>query len=105
MTALEIQWQYFDLRPEVRRVARARVGGEEVGAEVLRRWEAVLTALETDPMSLAEPARLGGQVRLLEAYRERHGLDWDDAQLAALDLQYHDLRPEQSLFARLGLER
>ena len=79
--------------------------GEEVGAEVLRRWEAVLTGLETDPMSLADQLDWVAKYRLLDGYRERHGLDWDDARLAAMDLQYHDLRPEKSLFARLGLER
>ena len=31
--------------------------------------------------------------------------DWDDSRLAAVDLQYHDLRPERSLFARLDTER
>ena len=45
------------------------------------------------------------KLQLIEAYRERHGLDWDDQRLAALDLQYHDLRPERSLFARLDTER
>ena len=43
--------------------------------------------------------------RLLDGYRERHDLRWDDARLAAMDLQYHDLRPEKSLAARVGLER
>ena len=43
--------------------------------------------------------------RLIDGYRERHGLDWDDARLAAMDLQYHDLRPDKSLFARVGVER
>ena len=43
--------------------------------------------------------------RLIDGYRERHGLEWGDARLAALDLQYHDLRPDQSLAARVGLER
>jgi proteasome accessory factor A len=43
--------------------------------------------------------------RLIDGYRERHDLRWDDARLAAMDLQYHDLRPEKSLAARVGLER
>ena len=43
--------------------------------------------------------------QLVEAYRDRHGCAWDDGRLAALDLQYHDLRPERSLYARMGLER
>ena len=37
--------------------------------------------------------------------QDRHGCGWDDDRLAALDLQYHDLRPERSLYARLGMER
>jgi Pup amidohydrolase len=72
---------------------------------VLRRWEAVLTGLEADPMSLAGQLDWVAKHRVIDGYRERHGLAWDDARLAAMDLQYHDLRPEKSLFARLGMER
>ena len=43
--------------------------------------------------------------RLINGYRERHDLAWDDARLAAMDIQYHDIRPEKSLFTRCGLER
>ena len=81
------------------------VVGEDVGAEVLRRWEEVLTGLETDPMSLAGRLDWVAKYRLLNAYRERDGMDWNDARLAAMDLQYHDLRPEKSLFTRLDMER
>ena len=35
--------------------------------------------------------------RLVDGYRERHGLAPGDARLKALDLQYHDLRAERSL--------
>jgi len=105
-TALEIQWEYFD---RARKYADAfgldAVGGEEVGGEVLRRWEAVLHGLETDPGSLAGQLDWVAKHRLLDGYRERHGLGWDDARLAAMDLQYHDLRAGKSLAARVGLER
>jgi proteasome accessory factor A len=37
----------------------------------------------------------------LEAYRARDGLAWDDPKLALLDLQYHDVRPDRSLYERL----
>ena len=43
--------------------------------------------------------------RLLTAYADRHGLSPTDARLRAMDLQYHDLRPERCLSDRLGLER
>jgi hypothetical protein len=72
---------------------------------VLRRWEAVLAALETDPATLSTQLDWVAKLRLLDGYRERHGIGWDDARLAAMDLQYHDLRPEKSLAARVGLER
>jgi proteasome accessory factor A len=43
--------------------------------------------------------------RVIDGYRSRHDLRWDDARLAAMDLQYHDLRPSKSLSSRVGLER
>ena len=42
---------------------------------------------------------------MIDAYRERDGLAWDNPKLAQLDLVYHDLRPTKSLAAKLGLER
>ena len=79
--------------------------GEEVGADVLARWGAVLAALESDFMSLADQLDWVAKYRLFDAYRERNGLAWNDARLRAMDLQYHDLRPEKSLFARVGMQR
>jgi proteasome accessory factor A len=105
MTALELQWQYLD---DAKKWAESRglaAVGEEVGADVLLRWEATLEALETDPASLATTVDWVAKQHLLTAYAERHGLDWDSPRLAAMDLQYSDLRPERSLAARLGLER
>jgi proteasome accessory factor PafA2 len=106
ITALEAQWELYD---RARKFAQEHgldcIGGDEVGNEVLRRWEEVLTGLETDPSTLAAQVDWIAKHRLLDGYRERHGLRWDDARLAAMDLQYHDLRPERSLSARVGLER
>ena len=72
---------------------------------VLDRWERVLHGLETDPDSLAGELDWVAKRRIVEGYRDRHGLDWDDQRLAAVDLQYHDIRPAKSLFARLDMER
>ena len=79
--------------------------GEEVGHQVLDRWESVLSGLETDPMNLADQLDWVAKYRLFDGYRERHGLEWSDARLAAMDLQYHDLRPTSSLARRVGLVR
>ncbi len=105
VTALEVQWELFERAGKYAEEVGLECVGETVGAEVLRRWESTLTALEADPASLAGQVDWIAKHRLIDGYRERHGLDWGDARLAALDLQYHDLRPEKSLAARVGLER
>ena len=75
-------------------------------ARCSRRWEAVLTGLETDPIVAGRPGRLGRQAPAAStATASATASRWDDARLAAMDLQYHDLRPEKSLAARVGLER
>jgi proteasome accessory factor A len=105
MTALEVQWEELD---RARKWAESRgldAVGEEVGRDVLARWESVLSALELDPMSLSHQLDWVAKHQLVDAYRERHGLAWGDARLAALDLQYHDVRGGKSLFARLNTER
>lgn len=93
-TALAIQWELF---AAARKYADDQglecLGPAEVGEEVLRRWESVLHGLETDPWSLARQLDWVAKLQLLEAYRDRHGCPWDDPRLAAVDLQYHDLRP------------
>jgi proteasome accessory factor PafA2 len=106
MTALEIQWELFDL---ARKYADDRglacIGPEAVGKDVLARWEQVLQGLESDPMSLSTELDWVAKYQIINGYRERHGLTWTDARLANMDLQYHDLRPAKSLFARLPMTR
>src|SRR5438270_370917 len=104
-TALELQWHYLDLAKKYAESRGLESVGEEVGAEVLRRWEAVLHGLETDRSGLAKQLDWVAKYQLLSAYKERDGLEWGDAKLRAMDLQYHDIRPARSLAARVGLER
>lgn len=105
MTALEMQWEHLDL---ARKYGEERgldaVGGPEIGGDILSRWEQVLTGLESDPMSLAGQLDWVAKYRVIDGYRQRHDLSWDDPKLAAMDLQYHDVRPARSLHARLGME-
>ncbi len=105
ITALGIQWELFDLARKYAEDRGLEAVGEEVGWDVLRRWEGVLGGLETDPLSLADQLDWVAKYRLIEGYRERHGLSWTDSRLAAMDLQYHDVRTEKSLFSRLPMQR
>ena len=56
-------------------------------------------------MTLANRLDWVAKYRMVNGYRERHGLGWRDPKLLAMDLQYHDVRPERSLYARAGMER
>ncbi len=104
MTALEVQWS---LLAKARRYALSfglSAVGEEVGAEVLALWEAILTGLERDPDSVAHQVDWVAKRRIVDAYAERHGAAPGDARLKALDLQYHDLRSDRCLATRVGLD-
>ena len=90
--------------PQVRRGARPRHGRRRRRAG----W-CSSTGRRCSPGSSPTRCRVADRVdwvakyRLLDAYRERHDLAWSDARLAALALQYHDLRPAKSLARRVGL--
>jgi proteasome accessory factor A len=97
VSALELQWEYLDH-------AKKWVKENEdvaMNTEILDRWEATLGALEDDPMKLHRELDWVAKYRVLEGYRERDGLEWDDPKLALIDLQYHDVRQDKGLYNRL----
>src|SRR5436190_2611442 len=105
MTALEMQWELLDLAKKYAEDRGLDAVDDEVGRDVLERWESTLSSLEVDPMSLVRQLDWVAKYQLIDAYRDRHSLEWDDPKLAAMDLQYHDVRPAKSLFARLDTEK
>lgn len=70
---------------------------------ILNEWDTVLTALETDPMTLADRLDWVAKYRLLNEFREAEGMNWGDPYLQSLDLAYHDIDPEAGLYN--GLEQ
>jgi proteasome accessory factor PafA2 len=107
MTAIELQWELFGLARKYAEDRGLECLGEdpEVSKMLLDRWERVLQGLETDPESLSNQLDWVAKRRMVEAYKDRHQLAWNDPKVAAVDLQYHDIRPAKSLFARLDMER
>jgi Pup amidohydrolase len=100
--AIDLQWEFLRLaRKYADETGMECVGGDEMARLVLDRWESVLAGLERDPASLDGQLDWVTKHNLLRAYVERDGLDWDDPKLSLLDLQYHDVRPEKSLYERL----
>lgn len=104
--AIEVQWE---LLTAAHRWAESHgfdaVGGADVGRSILELWATVLDGLETEPDTVAAHVDWVAKRRILDGFRERHDLETGDARLAAVALQYHDLRPERSLAARAGLHR
>ncbi|MGA9746242.1 MAG: depupylase/deamidase Dop [Nocardioides sp.] len=100
LTAVQLQMEYLDL---ARKYVEDRLGADvdDQTADVLARWESVLTRLETDPMSCARELDWVAKLQLLQQYRDRDGLEWDDAKLHLIDLQYADIRPDKGLYHRL----
>lgn len=103
-TAVDVQWELLEQAQKFTLQRGTELTGGPVADLVLLRWEDVLTSLESDPSELVGVVDWVTKKHLLDGLAERHGLGPGDARLAALDLQYHDLRPERSLFARVGAE-
>ncbi|MEP7112367.1 MAG: depupylase/deamidase Dop [Ilumatobacteraceae bacterium] len=103
-TALEVQWGMLERARKYERSHGLSVVGEAVGTDVLARWEAVLLGLESDHSTVSDVVDWVAKQRLVEGYADRHSLKVTDARLKALDLQYHDLRPDKCLANRVGLQ-
>lgn len=103
-TAIEIQWGLLERARKYEQSHGLEAVGAEVGADVLERWEQVLAGLESDPDSLAHQIDWVAKRRLVNGYAERHGIEPGAAKLKAIDLQYHDMRPERCLALRAGLD-
>ncbi|OAX55300.1 hypothetical protein A5N15_10630 [Rothia kristinae] len=97
LTGLEIQRIYAEA---------ARERAEALGAlqprdeEIFRIWFEVLDGLARDPLSQADRLDWVAKYALIRGYAQR-GIDVGHPKVQALDLQYADLRPERSLYAKL----
>ncbi|WP_346958334.1 depupylase/deamidase Dop [uncultured Arthrobacter sp.] len=103
VTALDLQWMYFEAAAKLAQdtgVADA-VDGDGHTHAVLERWSATLTELDSDRAAAASTVEWLAKLSLLEGYRQRDGLDWSDARLGLVDLQWADIRPEKGLYHRL----
>ena len=98
LTAIALQWEYLD---HAKKYVKENDASAE-NADLLQRWESVLSGLEDDPLSLHRELDWVAKYRLLQSYRERDGLDWTDSKLHLIDLQYHDVRRDKGLYYKLA---
>ncbi len=103
MTALQIQRVYAETIATA--LDAAAVDGDPTDAmtaDVVRRWLDLLTRLADDPTGCAREVEWVAKLRVLEGMRRRDQIGWDHHRLAALDLQWSDLRPERSVYRKLA---
>jgi proteasome accessory factor PafA2 len=94
LDAIEIQSAYLDM-------AHAYAAAHALSAEeqdVLKRWERTLRLLREEPMQLCRELDWVIKKWLLERQIARHGLAWSSPRLRQLDIQYHRVTPDKSLF-------
>ena len=98
MTAIEIQRIY-------QQAAQAYLDRYDINdaqsRDIVAAWAEVLDLLEHDPAQLADRLDWVAKYQLLNGMRKRHGLEWDNAKLAMLDLQWADLRQDKGLYYTL----
>jgi len=94
LRALDMQREFLDRA--IRFSDHHEMSVEEKMA--LEMWEHCLTGIEKDPLTLRRECDWVAKYLLIEEYRERHGLSLADPRLALMDLQYHEIRKETSLF-------
>ncbi len=94
LSALDIQWEYFD---RAMRYSRSPGFPTQVQRAV-DLWEHLLTGLEKDPMSLDREVDWVMKQKLIDRYTASRGVPMSDPRVSMLDLSYHDVNRERGLF-------
>lgn len=96
VSAVELQQEFLNL---ARKFFSEREEPDPVTLDILRKWQFVLDKLLQDPDSLDRYIDWVIKKRFLASYTEKHGLSWKDKnQLKMLDISYHDINPERSIY-------
>ncbi len=97
VSALDIQREYLD---RALRYADSK-GFGPMEAKALEMWEHCITQIEKDPLELDREVDWVIKHRLMEAYRAKNDLALGHPTIALMDLQYHDVNRERSLFYKM----
>ncbi|MGZ5004595.1 MAG: depupylase/deamidase Dop [Chthoniobacterales bacterium] len=95
ISAIEVQRLYL------RAAQRAGLTSSTEGEWLLREWENVLNDLERDVTLTRDRIDWVAKKLLLAAFQESERISWSDPWLQALDLEYHNIAPEQGLYYEL----
>ena len=93
-TAVEIQKEYLEMALDYYKNREM----DETAAQIIKRWGEILLKLEEEPMALFREVDWITKKYLITTYMERRGVSWDDHRISMIDLQYHNIRRDNSLF-------
>ena len=96
-SAIEIQTEY--LTRALRYAQTHDFSPQE--KQALTMWEHVISKLETDPLSLGREVDWVTKYNLIEAYCARHQLPLSAPEASLVDLQYHDISRDRSVFYKM----
>jgi len=96
LSALELQAHYCEA------ARRELAGSDEESDWLLKEWDETLRLLSDDRSRLVGKLDWVTKLWLIETFMREERIGWDDPWLASLDLEYHNVNPEQGLY--LGLE-
>jgi proteasome accessory factor A len=91
ISAIDVQRLYLEAAQKLGR-------SDEETTWLLREWEIALNDLERDFALTRDRIDWVAKKFLLSAFREEEKLAWTDPWLQALDLEYHNIQPEEGLF-------
>jgi proteasome accessory factor A len=94
ISAIDVQRLYL-------KAAQGVAAGDAETIWLLREWETVLNDLERDVTLTRDRVDWVAKKFLLGAFREEEKLSWTDPWLQAIDLEYHNILPDQGLFYEL----
>jgi proteasome accessory factor A len=84
------------LRVYLRKAKQMYLGRDAETDAILKLWSRALNGLATDPSSLVGLIDWPTKEFLLEQFRTREGLSWNDPWLESQDLEFHQVDPERS---------
>jgi proteasome accessory factor A len=89
--SVDLQRRYLEL-------AQVYRGDGEQNDWILDEWEKTLDGLEKDPLTMGDRLDWVAKREIVQQYVDEEGVDWSDDALHSVDLEYHNIDPEKSLF-------
>jgi len=87
-----------DLQREYLERAQRYRGLSEQGDWILKEWESTLDGLDRNPLQMADKIDWVAKKVVVDQYQKEMGLEAGDKALHSVDLEYHNIDPEKSLF-------